>query len=83
MTPEEVLAKLSPHRTHESNWVKTALCTFGLHRWYHPKLDALNCNANERYGDVTTANDVWKSCVGTAHCWSVRSAVDGTARRVH
>jgi hypothetical protein len=44
MIPEEVLAKLSklsPHRTHESNWLKTLLCRFGLHRWYYPDLDAL------------------------------------------
>jgi hypothetical protein len=28
------LAKLWPHRTHESNWLKQALCALGLHRWY-------------------------------------------------
>jgi len=38
---EQLLAKLSPHRTHESNWVKTLLCRFGMHRWYYPDLDAL------------------------------------------
>jgi len=27
-------AKLSPHRTHESNWLKNLLCSAGLHRWY-------------------------------------------------
>jgi hypothetical protein len=41
MIPEEVLAKLSPHRTHESNWLKGLLCRFGLHRWYYPDLHAL------------------------------------------
>jgi hypothetical protein len=35
----ESLANLSPHRLHESNWFKNLLCNFGLHRWYHFKLD--------------------------------------------
>jgi hypothetical protein len=30
----ESLAKLWPHRTHESNWLKQAFCALGLHRWY-------------------------------------------------
>jgi hypothetical protein len=41
MIPEEALAKLAPHRTHESNWFKTLLCRFGLHRWYYPDFGAL------------------------------------------
>jgi hypothetical protein len=28
------LARLWPNRTHESNWVKGALCAVGAHRWY-------------------------------------------------
>lgn len=35
------MAKLSPHRTHESNWLKSLLCRFGFHRWYYPDLGAL------------------------------------------
>jgi hypothetical protein len=35
----ESLAGLSPHRLHESNWLKNLLCSFGLHRWYHVKWD--------------------------------------------
>ena len=35
---EEGLARLSPHRTHESNWFKALLCAVGLHRWYCPSL---------------------------------------------
>ena len=31
-TPE-TLAGLSPNRVHESNWVKSLACHFGLHRW--------------------------------------------------
>lgn len=27
------LAKLWPHRTHESSWLKQTLCALGLHRW--------------------------------------------------
>jgi hypothetical protein len=30
----EAFVKLSPHRTHESNWLKALLCRIGLHRWY-------------------------------------------------
>jgi len=36
-TPDELkplLAKLWPHRTHESNWLRDVACRFGLHRWY-------------------------------------------------
>ncbi len=28
------LARLWPNRTHESNWLKQALCALGLHRWH-------------------------------------------------
>ncbi len=35
---EEALARLSPHRTHESNWFKALLCALGLHRWYRPTM---------------------------------------------
>jgi len=38
---EEALARLSPHRTHESNWFKALLCAVGLHRWYCPNLTDL------------------------------------------
>ena len=31
----ELWAKLAPNRVHESNWLKTLLCNFGWHRWYH------------------------------------------------
>jgi len=33
----DALARLSPHRTHESNWLKALLCALGLHRWYSPE----------------------------------------------
>jgi hypothetical protein len=36
----ELLATLSPHRTHESNWLKELLCKVGLHRWYYVNLDS-------------------------------------------
>src|SRR5215467_7057090 len=35
---EEALARLFPHRTHESNWFKGLLCVVGLDRWYSPNL---------------------------------------------
>jgi len=41
-SPDDVakrLTRLSPHRAHESNWLKSVLCSLGLHRWYYPKLD--------------------------------------------
>jgi hypothetical protein len=28
------LARLWPNRTHESNWLKDAICALGFHRWY-------------------------------------------------
>ena len=48
MIPEEVLAKMSPHRTHESNWLKTLLCRFGLHRCYYSDLDAFEARTTYR-----------------------------------
>jgi hypothetical protein len=36
--PAELLAKLAPHRMHESSWIKNLLCSLGLHRWYHLNL---------------------------------------------
>ena len=39
MPSAESLAKLSPHREHESNWLKSLLCRIGLHRWYRVDLD--------------------------------------------
>lgn len=30
----ESFASLSPHRLHESNWLKNLLCSLGLHRGY-------------------------------------------------
>ena len=36
----ESLAKLSPHRTHESNWLKELLCKVGLHRWYYVSMES-------------------------------------------
>jgi hypothetical protein len=38
---DDALSRLSPHRTHESNWLKALLCALGLHRWYSPTLTAL------------------------------------------
>jgi len=37
-TPE-TLAKLWPNRVHESNWVKSLACHFGLHRWQGMKFE--------------------------------------------
>jgi hypothetical protein len=28
------LQRLWPNRTHESNWLKDAICAMGFHRWY-------------------------------------------------
>ena len=33
------LAKLWPHRWHESNWLKNLFCHFGLHNWQQLYLD--------------------------------------------
>jgi hypothetical protein len=46
---EELLAKLSPHRTHESNWFKTLLCKLRLHRWYEPDLSSLDVKQRIRF----------------------------------
>ncbi len=35
------LAKLWPHRSHESNWLKSSLCAIHLHRWATLALDGL------------------------------------------
>ena len=35
------LAKLWPHRWHESNWLKNAFCHFGLHSWRRLDLEEL------------------------------------------
>lgn len=35
------LAKLWPHRWHESNWLKNLFCQFGLHSWRQLYLDEL------------------------------------------
>jgi hypothetical protein len=35
----ELLGKLSPHRMHESTWLKELLCRVGLHRWYYVSLE--------------------------------------------
>lgn len=49
MLLEEALARLAPNRTHESNWFKSLLCSFGLHSWYYPNLADLDL-ANQRIG---------------------------------
>jgi len=46
-SPEAALARLSPHRTHESNWFKFLLCAVGLHRWYAPNLEIKDSSSNE------------------------------------
>ncbi len=35
------LAKLWPHRQHESNYVKNLLCSLGMHRWTRLELGGL------------------------------------------
>jgi len=37
-TPE-TLPRLWPNRVHESNWVKSLACHFGLHRWQEMKFE--------------------------------------------
>ena len=49
MLSEEALARLAPNRTHESNWIKSLFCRFGLHRWYYPNLAGLGLR-EERIG---------------------------------
>ena len=46
--PPELIAKLSPHRTHESNWFKGLLCNFGLDRWYRLNLGAASGESEVR-----------------------------------
>lgn len=41
ISAEDALARLSPHRTHESNWFKAMLCALGFHRWYCTNLTDL------------------------------------------
>jgi len=36
------LARLWPNRTHESNWMKDAICALGLHRWYPVEVSGPN-----------------------------------------
>jgi hypothetical protein len=43
------LAKLWPHREHESNSVKALLCGCGLHRWCALELEALAVDSEVRY----------------------------------
>jgi hypothetical protein len=38
LTPE-TLARLWPNRVHESNWIKSLACHFGLHRWQEMKFE--------------------------------------------
>ena len=37
------LAKLWPHRQHESNYVKNLLCSLGMHRWTRLELGVQFC----------------------------------------
>jgi len=37
----ENVARLSPHRTHESSWLKSVLCGFGMHRWYRTEFGSI------------------------------------------
>lgn len=34
------LARLWPHRVHESNWLTNLLCRLGVHHWHRLALDA-------------------------------------------
>jgi hypothetical protein len=43
------LAKLWPHREHESNAVKNLCCLFGLHSWRQLNLEELALNKEVRY----------------------------------
>jgi hypothetical protein len=43
------LAKLWPHREHESNSVKNLLCSLGLHRWRRLDLSELYPGIEVRY----------------------------------
>jgi hypothetical protein len=37
----KALARLWPHRLHESNWLKNVFCFFGLHSWRKLSLEEL------------------------------------------
>jgi hypothetical protein len=37
----EFLPKLSPHRVHESSWLKSLPCSFGVHRWYETEFGSV------------------------------------------
>jgi hypothetical protein len=43
------LAKLWPHREHESNCFKNLFCVFGLHRWLQLNLGSLAQGKKVRY----------------------------------
>jgi len=43
------LAKLWPHREHESNALKNLLCSFGMHRWRQLDLTELYPDREVRY----------------------------------
>ena len=43
------LAKLWPHRWHESNWLKNLFCHFGWHNWKQLYLDELLPNREVRF----------------------------------
>lgn len=51
ISAEEVtkrLTRLSPHRVHESNWLKSLLCKLGFHRWFYPQLGHLDSRRSDR-----------------------------------
>jgi hypothetical protein len=39
-----MLQRLWPNRTHESNWLKDAICAVGFHRWYPLEIATLKCS---------------------------------------
>jgi hypothetical protein len=43
------LAKLWPHREHESNTVKNLFCSVGLHHWRQLDLSELHPGKEDRY----------------------------------
>lgn len=43
------MAKLWPHREHESNCLKSLCCSLGLHRWRQLNLDELVPGREVRY----------------------------------
>jgi hypothetical protein len=54
------LAKLWPNRTHESNWMKDAICALGFHRWYPLEVSTsqakINCNFCRWCSEVKVLN---------------------------